>query len=103
MPTRSASPPASTSNTGRPGCSAAASSGGDGAAMLAIRSLIFNIAFVLWTSLVVLGGLVLLPLPWRWMHRLGRFWCRGSLFLLRAIVGLTHRIEGSGNLLGEPA
>lgn len=71
--------------------------------MLAIRSLIFNIAFVLWTSLVVLGGLVLLPLPWRWMHRLGRFWCRGSLFLLRAIVGLTHRIEGSGNLLGEPA
>ena len=68
-----------------------------------LRSLLFNIGFFVWTSLVVVGGLVLLPLPWPWMHRLGRLWCRGTLVLLRVIVGLDHRIEGPENLLREPA
>lgn len=68
-----------------------------------LRSLLFNIGFFGWTTLVVVGGLVLLPLPWPWMHRLGRLWCRGTLVLLRLIVGLRHRIEGKENLLREPA
>lgn len=68
-----------------------------------LRSLLFNIAFFVWTTIVVVGGLVLLPLPWPWMHKVGRLWCRGTLFLLRVIVGLDHRIEGTENLLREPA
>ena len=68
-----------------------------------LRSLLFNIGFFGWTTIVVVGGLVLLPLPWPWMHRLGRLWCRGTLVLLRSIIGLRHRIEGQENLLHEPA
>lgn len=68
-----------------------------------LRSLLFNIGFLVWTTLVVVGGLLLLPLPWPWMHRLGRLWCRGTLMLLRIVVGLDHRIEGKENLLHEPA
>ncbi len=68
-----------------------------------LRSLLFNIGFFLWTALIVTFGVLLLPLPWRWMHRLGRLWCRGTLWLLRAIVGLDHRTDGRENLLPEPA
>ena len=68
-----------------------------------LRSLLFNIGFFVWTTFIVVGGLLLLPLPWPWMHRLGRLWCRGTLVLLRIIVGLDHRVEGKENLLHEPA
>lgn len=68
-----------------------------------LRSLSFNLGFFVWTALIVTGGLVLLPFPWRWMHRFGRLWCRGALALLRAIVGLGWRADGLAERPAGPA
>jgi len=68
-----------------------------------LRSLVFNLSFYLWTTLVVLAGALLMPLPWCWMHKVGRLWCRGTLMLLRRIVGLDWRAEGLGSRPPGPA
>jgi 1-acyl-sn-glycerol-3-phosphate acyltransferase len=68
-----------------------------------LRSLLFNLGFFLWTALIVAGGLILLPLPWRWMHRLGRLWCCGTLAMLHILVGLRWRAEGLEQRPAGPA
>jgi 1-acyl-sn-glycerol-3-phosphate acyltransferase len=68
-----------------------------------IRSLLFNAGFFVWTAIVVTGGMLLLPLPWRRMHRIGRFWAGGALFMLRHLIGLDWRLEGKANMPQGPA
>lgn len=58
------------------------------------RAALFNIVFFAWTAIIGTIGLPFLLAPRRAAMRFGRFWSRGVLFLLRAIVGLEHRIVG---------
>ena len=68
-----------------------------------LRSLVFNIVFWTWTTLLVV--LVLPAAPFispAAMRRYAAFWMRGVHLALRAIVGLTHKVEGLENLPAGP-
>jgi 1-acyl-sn-glycerol-3-phosphate acyltransferase len=65
--------------------------------MTALRSLAFNVAFYLWTSLVVILGLPVLLLPYGVTYRLGRIWVAVTVVLLRGTVGLRHQVLGLEN------
>lgn len=71
--------------------------------MTVLRSALFMIAFYLWTLVLGIAYLPLLVLPRAPMVAAGRLWCCGTLFLLGAIVGLRHRVEGSENVPDRPA
>lgn len=62
--------------------------------MTALRSLAFNLAFYLWTAVALTLALPVLLLPYRATYWFGRNWVRVSLWLLRRLVGLDHRIVG---------
>ncbi len=66
--------------------------------MLTLRSLLFNIAFFLWSTLIQALFLpcLLFPVPVvAWVQRL---WVRGALALLAGICGLRHQIRGLEHL-----
>jgi 1-acyl-sn-glycerol-3-phosphate acyltransferase len=58
------------------------------------KAILFNIAYWTWTAVIGTLGLPFLLAPRGAAMRFGRFWSRGVLLLLRAIVGLDHRIVG---------
>jgi 1-acyl-sn-glycerol-3-phosphate acyltransferase len=62
--------------------------------MILLRSLIFNTCFFLWAIVLGTLGLPLLLLPRRAAVLLGRLWSRGSVWLLRHVVGLEHEFRG---------
>ena len=62
--------------------------------MAVLRSLLFNLGFFAWTLLIAVLGVPCLLLPYRLTYRLGAFWVRVSLALLRWLVGLNHRVVG---------
>ena len=62
--------------------------------MAALGSLLFNILFYLWTALVLILCLPFLLLPYAATFWFGRIWVRVTLFLLRHLTGLTHRVVG---------
>jgi 1-acyl-sn-glycerol-3-phosphate acyltransferase len=62
--------------------------------MAALRSLLFNIAFYLWTAAILILGLPVLLFAYPATYAFGRLWVRVALWLLRAIVGLDHRVIG---------
>ena len=62
--------------------------------MTALRSLAFNLAFYVWTAVALILALPLLLLPYHATYWFGRNWVRVSLWLLRTLVGLDHRIVG---------
>lgn len=66
--------------------------------MIWLRSLMFQIAFYLWTAALAFPGLPLLLAPALWMMRFGTFWSAGTLFLLRLCVGLDHEVTGRENM-----
>ncbi|MEZ5648400.1 MAG: lysophospholipid acyltransferase family protein [Alphaproteobacteria bacterium] len=70
--------------------------------MTVLRSLLFQIAFYLTTTLLCLVYLPLLFLPRRWIIAGVKLWARIILFLLRALVGLDWRLEGQENLPSGP-
>ena len=66
--------------------------------MLTLRSLLFNVAFFLWSTLIQALFLpcLLFPVPVvAWVQRL---WVRGALALLAGICGLRHQIRGLEHL-----
>jgi 1-acyl-sn-glycerol-3-phosphate acyltransferase len=69
----------------------------------ALRSLLFNLGFFAWTLAIVVLGVPFLLLPYRFTYRLGGFWVRVSLALLRLLVGLDHRVVGLEYRLAGPA
>lgn len=71
--------------------------------MTTLRSLLFNVAFAAWTGIVFLLSLPTLAMPRRAVWAMGRLWSRGSLSLLRAIVGLGHRVRGGEHRPAGPA
>lgn len=58
------------------------------------RAVAFNFALVAWTLIAGAVGLPLLLAPRKTVMRFGRFWSQGVVMLLRAVVGLDHRIIG---------
>jgi 1-acyl-sn-glycerol-3-phosphate acyltransferase len=71
--------------------------------MTTVRSLLFNILFALWTALIFVLSLPTLVLPRGAAWWMGGLWVRGALLLLRAIVGLGHRVRGTEYRIAGPA
>jgi 1-acyl-sn-glycerol-3-phosphate acyltransferase len=67
--------------------------------MIFIRSLLFNVAFYLWTSVMFLLSLPALLLPAGAVWGLGRVWVCGTVLLLRIFIGLTHEVRGLAHRL----
>lgn len=71
--------------------------------MATLRSLVFNVAFLVWTAAVLTTALPVLALPRAATYALGRFWVRGTFALLACIVGLRYRVRGLEHRLAGPA
>ena len=72
--------------------------------LLAVRALLFNLYFYVWTALLCVVGLPALPfLSDRGVQAYARFWMRGIHAGLRVLVGLTYEVRGAERLPGTPA
>src|ERR1051325_8249153 len=71
--------------------------------MTALRSLLFNLGFYLWTALVLTAALPVLLFPYPAIYGLGRLWASGELWLLKRLIGLNHRAIGLENMAQRPA
>ena len=71
--------------------------------MIIARSLLFNLAFYLWTAVLGVIALPVLLAPRRCSMWLGRWWSGTVLALLKAIIGLDHELRGTEHLSGGVA
>jgi len=71
--------------------------------MTTLRSFLFNLLFALWTALIFILSLPTLVLPRSAVWWMGGLWVRGALLLLRATVGLGHRVRGVEHRVAGPA
>ena len=71
--------------------------------MLLFRSLLFNVAYLLWSALMHVVCLPLLLAPASWVWKAGHIWIDGTLLLLRVLCGLDHRELGLEHLPTGPA
>ncbi len=71
--------------------------------MTTLRSLLFNALLAVWTGIIFLVSLPTLAMPRRAVWAMGGLWSRGSLWLLRGIVGLGHRVRGAEHRIAGPA
>ena len=63
--------------------------------MLFLRSLVFNVAFYVWTTALTLATLPFyFFLPQQRAMNVVRLWARGMLWLLRVIAGVTYEVRG---------
>lgn len=69
--------------------------------MIALRSILFNFLFFAWTAVLLTLALPMLLLPIGAIYAMGLFWVRGNVWLLRAVVGLTHEFRGRRPEPGE--
>ena len=60
-----------------------------------IRSLIFNILFYGITAIMAVIGLPILLLPYRVCQKYEHLWSAIMVFLLKYIMGITHRVTGA--------
>lgn len=67
-----------------------------------IRSLVFNICYVVWTILLSGGLVFILPLPRRYMVEGKRLWTGGIVFIARWVMGIRHEVRGLENLPKGP-
>ncbi|HYB08538.1 MAG TPA: lysophospholipid acyltransferase family protein [Alphaproteobacteria bacterium] len=65
--------------------------------MTALRSLLFNLIFYGWTGCLCVLALPALLLPRDVLVFGGRIWARGTVVLLRFLVGLRHQVRGIEN------
>jgi 1-acyl-sn-glycerol-3-phosphate acyltransferase len=71
--------------------------------LILLRSALFNLMFIIMTTLCVLGGLLMVPpFPRRWIRLYVRGWANSILWLLRVICGIRLRITGMENLPPGP-
>lgn len=71
--------------------------------MTAIRSLLFNLAFFGWTTVMCLALLWMLAIPRRRMIEVVRWYLRTVYFLERTILGLDFEVRGREHLPAEGA
>ncbi|MEJ2626789.1 MAG: lysophospholipid acyltransferase family protein [Pseudolabrys sp.] len=70
--------------------------------MLVIRSVLFNVAFYLNTTLWVIAGLPTLFMPYRGIVWIAKSWGRANLWLLRVIAGIDYEIRGREKIPAGP-
>jgi 1-acyl-sn-glycerol-3-phosphate acyltransferase len=70
--------------------------------MILLRSLLFNIAFYVWTVFSNLAFVWALACPPRWTVLGQRLWAQGVLFLCRAIAGVRMEVRGREHLPNGP-
>jgi 1-acyl-sn-glycerol-3-phosphate acyltransferase len=70
--------------------------------MAPLRSLLFNIAFYSWTAGFLILGLPVLLFSYPATYGFGRLWVRVSLWLLRVLVGLDHKVVGNEHRDKQP-
>jgi 1-acyl-sn-glycerol-3-phosphate acyltransferase len=68
-----------------------------------LRSLLFNVLFFAWTGFVLLLCVPCFLVPRVAVNRLGRMWARGTVVLLRAVVGARFEFRGDRARLAGPA
>lgn len=66
--------------------------------MIYLRSTLFNLLWLLWTTGVTLLCALAIPLPPRASTNLGRAWAYGTTLLLRAVCGVRMEIRGRENI-----
>ena len=66
--------------------------------MLLIRSILFNISFLLVSALYSLLAVLFLPMPRRVLVKVAGWWGGAVVFLMRVIVGTRLEVEGRGNI-----
>ena len=71
--------------------------------MVWLRSLIFQILFLSWTAFVSTCYSPLLLGPMHKRTRIATFWCRGTMWLLDRIVGLSYEVIGREHCPATPA
>ena len=70
---------------------------------IVLRSILFNLLYGIWTAGMHILCLPLLFAPRRVVQAAGGIWIDGTLWLLKHVVGIDHRIVGAGNLPTTPA
>lgn len=70
--------------------------------MGALRSALFNVAFIGWSAILGVAFLPLLPLPPAVMRRAGAWWSRTVLWLAGAICGIRYELRGLDNIPDRP-
>jgi 1-acyl-sn-glycerol-3-phosphate acyltransferase len=68
-----------------------------------LRSLLFNLAYLLWSLVMHVLCLPLLLAPAAWVWAAGHLWIDGTLLLLRVLCGLDHRELGLEHFPKGPA
>jgi 1-acyl-sn-glycerol-3-phosphate acyltransferase len=68
-----------------------------------IRSILFNVSYLLWSAVMHIVCLPLLLAPASWVWKAAHLWIDGTLFLLRLFCGLGHRELGLEHLPKGPA
>lgn len=67
-----------------------------------IRSVLFDMSFYIFSSVIMVLFLPLMLLPQGAIFWAGRIWVKVTMGLLNAIVGLSYRVEGMENLPAGP-
>jgi 1-acyl-sn-glycerol-3-phosphate acyltransferase len=68
-----------------------------------LRSILFNVLNGIWGAGMHIACLPLLFASRRAVQAAGGVWIDGTLFLLKHVVGIDHRVVGAENLPGTPA
>jgi 1-acyl-sn-glycerol-3-phosphate acyltransferase len=68
-----------------------------------LRSFVFNILFIFWTSLVVVVCIPTIIMPRFAVFGVAKYWGLGVQFLLKYCVGITYEIRGRENIPEGPA
>jgi 1-acyl-sn-glycerol-3-phosphate acyltransferase len=70
--------------------------------MQALRSILFNVLYALWSAAMHILCLPLLLGPQRWIYPAAGLWIHVTLWLLKHVVGLGHRVVGAEHLPQAP-
>lgn len=66
--------------------------------MILLRSLLFNLAFFLWTACLGIAALPMVVAPRRWVMAFGSWWSGTVLWLARGIAGIDYELRGAEHL-----
>lgn len=70
--------------------------------MMAVRTYVFKLAFILasfvWSTLI----LAMLVLPFKWRHYIGTYWSNTIIWLARLICGIRWEVHGREHIPDEP-
>ena len=68
-----------------------------------IRSILFNLSYLIWSAFMHVAALPLLLAPAAWVWKAAHLWIDGTLILLRLFCGLSHRELGLEHFPHGPA